>query len=197
MSQRRLKPSFLYQPFLNRLSIAPVCSILLIFLFNTALAQRGYDWRTRVDIMVERADSLSLKSQQTFHLDRIIKVDRTFKNDITVRETWFYTISEGKIPIFQIRYLIDSTEFIETYYLNNGSLICLERYESDFFSPYDEITWGKVLFFDNNAIKLHVSVGHSRSKEQDFNSTAEAIETFNKRYTELLKNLRLNGVKRS
>ncbi len=197
MSQRRLKASFLYKPFFKLTGIATVCAGLLFFLFQTASAQKGYDWRTRVDMMVERADSLSLKSQQIFHQNRIIKVDRTFKNDITVKETWYYTISEGKIPIFQIRYMIDSTEFNETYYLNNGSLICLEQYESDFFSTVDEITWGKVLFFDNNAVKLHVSVGHRRSKEPDSNTTAEAIEIFNKRYSELLRNLRLNGLRRS
>lgn len=146
--------------------------------------------------MVEQADSLSLKAQRTFYLNKVIKMDKTFKNDITVRETWYYTIVDGKIPIFQIRYLIDSTEFNETYYLNNGSLICLEQYESDFFSPIDEITWGKVLFFDNNNIRLHVSVGHRRARDLDYNTTAEAMVIFNKRYTELLRNLRLNGVRR-
>ncbi len=195
MSQRRLKASILHLP-IHWMSITPVACVFFIILSHTALAQRSYDWRTKVDLIVEQADSLSLKSQQTFHQNRIIRVGRSFKNDITVKETWYYTISEGKIPIFQIRYLIDSTECNETYYMNNGSLVCLERYESDFYSPVDEITWGKVLFFDNNAIKLHVSVGHRRSIDRDFNTTAEALEIFNKRYSELLRNLRLNGVRR-
>ena len=176
--------------------MAPLYFVVFIITTSTASAQ-SYDWRTKIDVIVERADSLSLKSQRTFYLNRIIRVDKTFKNDKTVRETWYYTIIDGKIPIFQIRYLIDSTEFNETYYLNNGNLVCLEQYESEFFSPFDEVTWGKVLFFDNNIIKLHVSVGHRKSKDQDANTTAEAIELFNKRYNELLRNLRLNGVGRS
>jgi hypothetical protein len=169
--------------------------ILLVLVSRLAYAQRGYDWRTRADMLVERADSLSLKSQRSFYLNRVIKVDKTFKNDKTVRETWYYTISEGKIPIFQVRYLLDSTEYNETFYLNNGSLVCYEKYETDFFSKYDEMNWGKVLFFENNNLKLHVSVGHHKSKEED-TTAGDVVEIFNKKYTELLRNLRLNGVKR-
>jgi len=170
--------------------------VLFIISTNAASAQ-SYDWRTKIDVIVERADSLSLKSQRTFYLNRIIRVDKTFKNDKTVRETWYYTTSNGKILIFQVRYLIDSTEYNETYYLNNGNLVCLEQYESDYYSPVDEVTWDKVLFFDNNIIKLHVSAGHRKSKEQDANTTAEAVDLFVKRYNELLKNLRLNGAEKS
>jgi hypothetical protein len=142
-------------------------------------------------MIVERADSLSLRSQNTFHQDRILKVDKTFKKDKTIRETWYYTISEGKVIIFQIRYLIDSTEYMETYYLDNGNLVCLEQYESDYYSPYDEINWGKVLFFDNNTVKLNVSVGHRKTKEENSYTSYEAIEKFNRRYSELLRNLRV------
>ena len=196
MSLRRLKASFLYQPFAKLVSIPTTSMILLIIICSSASAQRRYDWRTNVDLMVERADSLSMKSQQTFYLNKVIKVDKSFKNDRTVRETWYYTISDGKIPIFQIRYLLDSTEYNETYYLDNGSLVCWEQYESDFFSPYDEITWSKVLFFDNNIAKQHVTVGHRTSGSQDANTITDAIDIFNRRYTELLRNLRLNGVRR-
>ncbi|MEO6000493.1 MAG: hypothetical protein ABIN89_26860 [Chitinophagaceae bacterium] len=167
--------------------------ILVMIIFVHSNAQRVYDWRTNVDMLVERADSLSLKSQNTFYQNRIIKVDKTFKNDKTIRETWYYTISEGRVIIFQVRYLIDSTEYMETYYLNNGNLVCLEQYESDFYSPYDEINWGKVLFLDNNTVKLNVSVGRRKSQEESSYTSSEAIEKFNKRYTELLRNLRIKA----
>ena len=182
---------FIYRPFTILADFRNIACLLFIVISQHTSAQRGYDWRTNVDMIVERADSLSLKSQNSFHQNRIIKVDKTFKNDITVRETWYYTISEGKVIIFQVRYLIDSTEFMETYYLDNGRLVCLEQYESDFYSPYDEINWGKVLFFDNNTVKLNVSVGRRKSQGESSYTSYEAIEKFNRRYTELLRNIRL------
>lgn len=165
--------------------------VLLILFSSYASAQRGHDWRTNVDMIVERADSLSLKSQRTFYMNRVIRKDRKFKNDETVRETWYYTISEAEVVIFQVRYLIDSTEYTETYYLNNGYLVCMELYEIDFFSPFDEINWGKVLFFDNSTLKLNVSVGHRKAQDGTDTTNSEAIEIFNKRYAELLRNIRL------
>ncbi len=172
------------------------CLFILLLAYGRSGAQGRYDWRTNVDLLVERADSLSLKSQSMFYLDRIIKVDKTFKNDRTIKETWYYTVSQGKIVIFQVRYLIDSSEYTETFYINNGSLICLEQYESPFFSPTDQVYWGKVLFFDNSALKLNVTVGNRKSQNMLATNAVEALDIFNKRYSELLRNIRprrMNG----
>lgn len=168
-----------------------LCVFFLVTFTPNTWGQRVDDWRTNVDMLVERADSLSLKSQNTFYLNRIIKVDKTFKNDKTVRETWYYTISQNKIIIFQVRYLIDSSEFTETYYMDDGNLVCLEQYENNFFSPYDEVNWGKVLFFDRSIMKLNVTVGTRKSNNALATNASEAIEIFNRRYSELLRNMRL------
>src|SRR5689334_21719457 len=93
---------------------------LLLFALLTccqlAFSQYRHDWRTDADKIIERCDSLSLKSQQTFIVRNVIRTDRSFKNDIDVRETWHYTMHKGKVIIFDVRYLVDSTEYIENYY---------------------------------------------------------------------------------
>jgi hypothetical protein len=155
-----------------------------------AYSQQPYDWRTRVDKLIEQSDSLSLRSQRTFSLSRIHKVDRTFKNDIPFKETWSYTVKDGKIVLFQVHYVIDTLEYTEAYYVNNDRLICMEEYESPYFSEDDQVTWGKVLFFQDNSLKLFVKVGKAREDQLYAKAGYEVLSNFDKRYSELKRNLK-------
>lgn len=140
MKLQRLKFTSFLQPGKAERKINILICILTILISCSAVGQRSYDWRTNIDLIVQQTDSLSLKSQETFHLIKYLK-------DKTIRETWHYTLKDEKIIIFQVRYFIDSTEFAEIYYLNNGKLICMEQYESEDFLTYDdEIKKGKVFF---------------------------------------------------
>lgn len=159
-------------------------------LSTAALAQNNYDWRTKIDLIVQQTDSLSLKSQRTFYLNRIVRVDRTFKNDKSVKETWNYTLHDGKVILFQVHYVIDSSEFLEVYYVNDNRLICMEHYESPYFSNDDKIKWGEVLFFRDNALRLYVKVGEPKPEESYAKAGSKAVEDFDKRFTELRQNLR-------
>lgn len=157
--------------------------ILMFFISTIAFAQKSYDWRSNIDIIVQQTDSLSLQSQQTFYLIK-------YFDDKTIRETWHYTLNKGKIIIFQIRFLIDSTEFTEIYYLNNGRLICMENYESEDFSLYDDqIKRGEVFFFDKHTLKTYVTVGGRKSNQPYWNRETAALKNFDKRYSELQKNM--------
>lgn len=164
--------------------------LLASFSLSQAFAQRSPDWRTHADFLVEQADSLSLRSQETFHLNRIIRVDKNFIKDKTVQETWYYTLKDNKPVIFQVRYLIDSTEFTESYYVNRGRLVCMEQYASPYFSKSDEVKWGQVLFYDNNNLKLYVSVGHDKPIQSYAQVGPDALDIFYKRYAILEQNLR-------
>ncbi len=158
------------------------CSILTVLISACAVAQRSYDWRSNIDLIVQQTDSLSLKSQQTFHLLK-------YFDDKTVRETWHYTQKDGNVIIFEVRYFLDSTEHAEIFYVNNGKLICMEQYESEDFLTYDdEIKKGKVFFFVNNALKQYVTVGNANLRSSHWDRQAEALQYFNKRYSELQKN---------
>lgn len=158
---------------------------------QTLFSQYGYDWRTEVDRIIEQTDSLSLKSQQTFYTRNIIRIDRSFKNDIEVRETWHYTVHKGKVIVFEIRYLVDSTEYIENYYLDNNRLICMESYESEFFNPTDaNFIAGEVLFYVNDQVKLHISTGSKKDPITSWRLESRPLEKFLARYAELKRNLK-------
>jgi len=183
MNERGKMTRFLYLTAISFFAILLTC--------QSAFSQYRYDWRSDVDRIIEETDSLSLKSQQTFFVRNVIRIDRTFKNDLEVRETWHYTVHKGKVIIFEIRYLVDSTEYIESYYLNNHRLICMENYATEYFNPTDaNFVAGEVLFYVNDEVKLHVSTGSKKDPLTSWRLERRPLEKFLYRYSELKRNLK-------
>jgi len=161
-------------------------SAYLLLTSLSSLAQR-FDWRSRIDQLVEQADSVALKHQRTFYLTKYIGIDHPYK------ETWYYTVRDGKVLEFEIRYVVDSVEHSETYYLDNGSPICMERYETVYFGFHeDEIKRGEVLFLDNETVRQFVTIGH-RNNDNSFGQSYNSMRRFSDRYAELKKNIVATG----
>ena len=152
-------------------------------------SQSNYQILAKIDDKVQQADSLSTKSQRTFYLN---KIDKKFDG---VKETWNYTMHEGKIAVFQVRYVIDSIEFIEIYYLDKGRLIYSEEYETIYYnsSGDDEIKWGGIYYFVSNNLKQRVTLGRKRSKYLHWNAEAETLSRFERRFSELRENIPLTA----
>jgi hypothetical protein len=171
---------------------------LLLILFTAGIAMCGLaqkmDWKSHIDFLVEQTDSLSMKSQKTFYLPKIIRVDRTFRNDLTVKETWNYTVSEGKVIIFQVRYVIDHREFTEVYYLNNDRLICMESYEAPYLSSYvDEVRRGEIFFLVNNNLKQYIKFGNNKNPAAPlWDAQTACLSKFEERYSELRRNISIS-----
>lgn len=162
--------------------------LLLLCISLIAPAQGHYDWRSNIDRMVQQADSLALKHQRTFWLTKYIGSDRTYK------ETWYYTVRDGKVLEFEIRYFVDSIEHLETYYLENGSPICMERYQTVYFGLYeDEIKQGEVLFFQNEDLKQYVVIGKRDERYARFDQSYNSMRRFSDRYAELKRNIVATG----
>jgi hypothetical protein len=165
-----------------------IWSIPILLLLATSTAHGQYHWRDKVDRLIEQADSLKLKHQRTFFLTKYIGTDRTYK------ETWYYTVGDDKIIEFEVRYFVDSVEHSETYYLNNGRPICMERYETVYFAYYeDEIKRGEVLFFQNGSVKQYVTVGPRNDNYSGFGEFYDSMQRFSDRYAELKKNIVATG----
>lgn len=163
--------------------------IVLLFLTTfTAYGQNRSDWRNYVDAKIVEADSAAIKHQRTFYLVKWVSADRPYK------ETWYYTVRDNKVLEFEIRYTVDSVEFSETYYLDNGNPICMERYETVYFPNYeDEIKRGEVLFFINNNLKQYVMVGYSQDRPRDNYFVFDSLKRFADRYAELKENIIATG----
>jgi hypothetical protein len=171
-------------PYSNGTAIAMLLSIVALLLSSGAFTQNRYDWRTNIDQIMHETDSLSLKSQRTFYLNKILRKDEPLK------ETWYYTVHNNNIIVFEVRYRIDSLEYTETYYLNRGRLICMELYETDFLSFYeDEIKHGEVFFFDHDMLIQYVTVGSGLTDQSFRDPQYEPLRRFYKRYIELQKNI--------
>jgi hypothetical protein len=161
-----------------------LCGVLVLLTGYAAPAQNRYDWRSHIDFVIHKTDSLSLKSQRTFFLTKYLKNDQPYK------ETWYYTTNENKVIVFEIRYLLDSTEYSETYYLDKERLICMEQYETARFSFYeDEIKRGKVWLIDDNMIRQCVTVGHNTNYYTKEISDITPVDKFQKRFSELRRHL--------
>jgi hypothetical protein len=170
-----LKQLLPYQIFLFLIFLAPLCVV----------AQNEHNWRTVTDALMSEADSLALKSQVTFHLEKLLKADQSYK------ETWHYTEKKGKVIFFQIHYMIESTEFTESYYLNSdGKLICMEQVQAPFAHTYvDEVIRGERFFLVENAIKEHVTFGKQKFDTKNFpDASIDCLTRFDKRLEELVKN---------
>ena len=171
-----------HQP--NGLSLAMLMTIVALTISSSAFTQSRYDWRTNIDQVIHETDSLSLKSQRTFYLNKILRRDEPLK------ETWYYTVHNNNIIVFEVRYRVDSLEYTETYYMNRGRLICMELYETDFISYYeDEIKHGEVFFFDHDMLIQYVTVGNGLTDISFRDPQYEPLRRFYKRYIELQKNI--------
>ena len=166
-------------------------TFLILFLVHNTFGQSRYNWRTEVDQIIQNIDSLSLKSQETFFARNIVRVDRSFKNDIEVKETWHYTMNRGQIVYCEVRYLIDSTEYIEAYYVHDNRLVCMENYATEFYNPTaNNFVAGEVLFYVDDVVKLHVSTGKNRDPLVSWRLERRPFEKFLDRYTSLKRSLR-------
>jgi hypothetical protein len=160
---------------------------LLLVAGLSSSAQR-FDWRSRIDRLIERADSLALKHQRTFFLTKYIGTDHTYK------ETWYYTVRDGKVLEFEVRYYVDSVEHSETYYLDNGSPVCMERYETVYFGFHeDEIKRGEVLFLENESVRQYVTVGKRNNDFARWGQSYDSMRRFSDRYAELKRNIVATG----
>jgi len=168
--------------------------VLLILCYSvTANAQSPFNWRNNTDMLMAEADSLSLLSQVSFHLEKFQKNDQAYK------ETWHYTEKQGKVIFFQVHYLIEATEFTESYYINNGALICMEQTQAPYAHYYvDEVIRGERFFVVEKAVKEHITFGKQQFDTRDYpDPTLDCQSRFANRYAELQKNMsELNSIHR-
>jgi hypothetical protein len=161
----------------------------LVMLCGPVFSQSNYQVLSKIDNLVQQIDSLANKSQRTFYLN---KIDKEFDG---VKETWNYTMRDGKVVVFQVRFIIDSIEYIEIYYLNRGALIYSEEYETLYYTSTgdDEIKWGGIYYFVSNSLRQGVTLGDRRRKYQSWNPEIETLSRFQKRFSELQENLPLTA----
>jgi hypothetical protein len=156
----------------------------LFFLLISGLARaQGRGWRSSIDEKVQVADSLSLRSQKIFYLNKFLNDERP------VKETWYYTLQDGRLIIFEVKYVADSIEYSEIYYLDNGRLICMEQYEVPYLSVYtDQVKSGAAMFFDNESLRQYVVTG-SQKNEVRWKAANESLRRFEERFDELKKTI--------
>lgn len=188
----RLKLPFTFDSrYLLRRKQALLSMVLVWLAGYSSFSQSNYQVLTRIDNFVELADSLSNKSQRTFYLN---KIDKNYDG---IKETWHYTMRDGKVIVFQVRYVLDSTEYSEIYYLNKGSLVYSEEYETIYYKSTgdDEIKWGGIYYFVSNNLKQRVTLGKRQSKYFSWNPESETLSRFERRYSELQENIPLTAGK--
>lgn len=151
------------------------CSCFLL------LQAQVHDWRYKIDLLVQKADSLAMRSQYTFHLKKFVE------NDRPVRETWHYTVDKGHVVIFEVHYFRDTLERQEVYYLDREQVICMEEYEILWpLHAEDRIIWGTVSFFDAQMVRQYITMG-TRAGEELLPETDPFIR-FRRRWRELIEN---------
>ena len=168
-----------------RAVVKPSICIVPLLIALASFAQRP-DWRNRVDHMVREADSLSMKSQKIFYLNKFIGEDKP------VKETWYYTLNNGRVLIFEVKYVLEGIEHSEIYYLDKNDLICMEQYEVPYLSVYtDEVKKGGAYFFVGNDLKEFVLTGRQNPDDFKLSNGYGLYSRFEKRYKELKETLTL------
>lgn len=157
--------------------------LLLLFFASKANSQDRYSRISTLYTYVQEADSLADKSQFTFYLDKIGK-------DFTGRkETWHYTLKNGRVVVFQVKYYIQNIEFNEVYYVMGEQLVCSEEYETRILPDDDRISFAGIYYFDRTNILHRVNLGTKTSFQGEWNIGYDALDRFRTRYAELKENL--------
>ena len=160
-------------------------SCIAVIISITAFTQYRPDWRSDIDEIIKESDSLSLKTQKTFSLFK------PYHPDKDIRETWYYTLKDGRVVIFEIRYVVDSMEYSEIYYLNRGRLICMEQYEAPYLSGYaDQLKWGEAYFFRDEQLGQYVITGKRRQPPGLWATQSNSISKFQQRFAELQRHMK-------
>ena len=140
--------------------ILSIACVIAVAVLPVAGRAQSRDWRGRIDRLVETADSLSMRSQLTFYLNKFAE------NDRPVRETWHYTTNRGSVVIFEVHYFVDTLERMEVYYLDKEQVVCMEEYEILWpLHAEDRILWGTVCFFDAQQVRQYISMGKRAGNE--------------------------------
>lgn len=162
----------------------PVAFILLLLL-KSQTGKSQYDWRSYIDTRIQFTDSLALKTQRAFFLTKYLR------NNDSYKENWYYTKQGDRIIVFEIRYMLDSVEYNEIYYLDQEQPICVERYETIYSPNYeDDLKRGEVLLFRYRQLKQYVTVGMEDQYFQRWSDPAyTGLQRFATRYTELKRHL--------
>ncbi|HEX6192846.1 MAG TPA: hypothetical protein VFZ42_10810 [Chitinophagaceae bacterium] len=164
------------------LAIRSLLACILLFFSIAVFGQYRQDWRSDIDIIIQRIDSVATKFQKTFSLVK------PYHRDKDIREDWYYSVVDGKVATFEIEYVIDSIEFSEIYYIHKGRLICMEQYEAPYLSVYaDQLKSGKSYFFLDNSLRQYVVTGKPTANRQS--SEVETLTRFQQRYAELQRHM--------
>lgn len=162
------------------------CASAALLLLSLAASSQRVDWRSRIDQLVEKADSLSFKSQVVFRAEQLRK------NQEPIQETWYYSMDGDKVVIFQVRYVIHGTEFTEVYYVNNDDVICAEKVEAPNLSVYiDEVVKGELYFIENRMLRQYVTFGRKPVGLTHEVAQFECIKRFQERYRTLKRNIEI------
>ncbi len=133
---------------------------------------------------VEQADSLALSGDRSFYLEKFLD------DDYTYRESWRYVERAGRIFYFQVDYILDSLEYMETYYLDRAGLVCAEEYEKVSYSfKEDELRFGSIYYF-RHATPRHVAILGRKTRLAGVAEPEQDVLTrFRKRYAELRRHI--------
>lgn len=164
-----------------------ILSCIILFTGGAAFTQYRTDWRSDIDLIIQESDSLSLKSQKTFSLIKPYQADKD------IRESWYYTVKDGRVVIFEIRYVVDSMEYSEIYYVHKGRLICMEQYEAPYLSLYaDQLKWGEAYFFQDESLRQYTITGkpHQTPAAGLWATQSGSLSKFQQRFAELQRHMK-------
>ncbi len=166
-------------------------SVITVFatvcmLYGTRANAQYRDWKSKIDEMVEKADSLLFHSNTMFYAERILR------NNEVIKETWHYTTENDRVIVFQVRYLYGNSEITEVYYVDRNELICMEKIQAPNAAEFiDEIQSGEVFFLENRALRQYVTYGRKPAQYGYRNAGDNCLSTFQDRWSELKRNIEI------
>ncbi len=157
---------------------------LIIFSFSVG-AQSNFSKIAGIDHVVQQIDQVADSVQEVFYLSK------WQKNGDVYKETWHFTRQGNRVLVFQIRYVIDSVEYSEIYYLDRKRLIFSEEYETVYSGAEDRLSFARICHFLGLDLAQIVTLGRSRSYSPHFAAGYETMNKFFRRFRELEQHVQL------
>ncbi len=160
--------------------------VVLFMITGSSVKAQYRDWKSRIDEMVEKADSMSVRTNVMFYAERILR------NNEVIRETWHYTMEKDRVIVFQVRYMQGNSEITEVYYVDRNELICMEKIQAPNAAEFiDEVQSGELFFLENRALRQYVSYGRKPAQYGYSNAGYNCLSNFENRWAELRRNIQI------
>ncbi|HEY6505931.1 MAG TPA: hypothetical protein VIZ28_18280 [Chitinophagaceae bacterium] len=158
----------------------PLVFVILFAAPFLSVCQEKNTYKLSVDSITKHIDGLSAANGKSYTKEKKLSNKK-------IKEEWLH-FDDKKLSLIYIEYKIDSTAFIEKYYLQTGALIYAMEQEVSYYPSLganEYSIWAGDYYFSKGKLIDYVTLGHGKSEDDNWQPEKEVLQRLKQRKTEL------------